>query len=313
MKHSIPHSLNDDDRVLEPFAHAVAAGFSEVARASLSGKTTAACTGIQKSSLRSVLSSAALVTGMKIRFVAGISGSALLLLGNPDLARIGGLLSGRDCPEDKPLESEVLEACLRFITRALEATGKSFAGSHGLSIQTSAPEPVNTDGKGEALLPLADSYADAFVLNLKISIEGHADCQLQLWVLPGLVASLRVQLPQYATAAKSVETSAQPSDAVPPGSNGGGGKQRGKWNIDLILDVELEVVVSFGEAQMPLRDIVKLGIGSVIELEKAINDPVAIFVNDKPIARGEVVMVEGNYGVKILEVESTADRIRSLA
>jgi flagellar motor switch protein FliN/FliY len=55
-----------------------------------------------------------------------------------------------------------------------------------------------------------------------------------------------------------------------------------------------------------------LGVGSVIELDKAVNDPVTILVNRKPVARGEVVMVDGNYGVRILEVESTADRIKSL-
>jgi flagellar motor switch protein FliN/FliY len=86
----------------------------------------------------------------------------------------------------------------------------------------------------------------------------------------------------------------------------------GRWNIDLILDVELPVVVTFGAAEMQLRDIMKLGVGSVIELDKGVNDPVGIVVNSKPIARGEVVMVDGNYGVRILEVESTAERIRSL-
>ncbi len=84
------------------------------------------------------------------------------------------------------------------------------------------------------------------------------------------------------------------------------------WNIDLLLDVELPIVVSFGETAMPLKDVLKLGVGSVIELDKTVNDPVTLIVNQKPIARGEVVMVEGNYGVRILEVESTADRIRSL-
>jgi flagellar motor switch protein FliN len=86
----------------------------------------------------------------------------------------------------------------------------------------------------------------------------------------------------------------------------------GNWNIDLLLDVELPVSVSFGHTEMQLKDILKLGSGSVIELDKAVNDPVTIIVNDKPVAKGEVVMVDGNYGVRILEVESTADRIRSL-
>ncbi len=89
-------------------------------------------------------------------------------------------------------------------------------------------------------------------------------------------------------------------------------KPASSWNIDLLLDVELPITVSFGEAEMQLKDVLKLGVGSVIELDKSVNDPVIVIVNQKPIARGEVVMVEGNYGVRILEVESTAERIRSL-
>jgi len=84
------------------------------------------------------------------------------------------------------------------------------------------------------------------------------------------------------------------------------------WNIELLLDVELPITISFGETEMQLKDVLKLGVGSVIELDKSVNDPVTVIVNQKPIARGEVVMVEGNYGVRILEVESTAERIRSL-
>jgi flagellar motor switch protein FliN len=87
---------------------------------------------------------------------------------------------------------------------------------------------------------------------------------------------------------------------------------KSNWNIDLLLDVELPIIVSFGDASMPLKEVLKLGVGSVIELKKAVNDPVTLIVNGKPIAKGEVVMVEGNYGIRILEVESTADRIRSL-
>jgi len=89
-------------------------------------------------------------------------------------------------------------------------------------------------------------------------------------------------------------------------------KEGGNWNIDLLLDIELPIRVSLGETEMQLRDVIKLGPGSIIELDKSVNDPVILFVNRKPIAKGEVVMVQGNYGIRILEVESTADRIRSL-
>ncbi len=92
----------------------------------------------------------------------------------------------------------------------------------------------------------------------------------------------------------------------------GSQETRGNWNIDLLLDVELPISVSFGHSEMQLKDVLRLGTGSVIELDKSVNDPVTIIINHKPIAKGEVVMVDGNYGVRILEVESTADRIRSL-
>jgi flagellar motor switch protein FliN len=101
-------------------------------------------------------------------------------------------------------------------------------------------------------------------------------------------------------------------DAAPGTPIAGGQGAAGNWNIDLLLDVELPISVSFGHSEMLLKDILKLGAGSVIELNKSVNDPVSIIVNHKPIAKGEVVMVDGNYGVRILEVESTADRIRSL-
>ena len=88
--------------------------------------------------------------------------------------------------------------------------------------------------------------------------------------------------------------------------------ETGKGNLDLLLDVELPIRVCFGESELLLKDVLRLGVGSVIELNRSVNDPVTVIVNEKPIARGEVVMVDGNYGVRILEVESTAERIRSL-
>jgi flagellar motor switch protein FliN len=99
------------------------------------------------------------------------------------------------------------------------------------------------------------------------------------------------------------------STVAPPMANSAGSEN---WNIDMLLDVELPISISFGHSEMQLKDVLKLGAGSVIELDKSVNDPVTIIVNHKSIAKGEVVMVDGNYGVRILEVESKADRIRSL-
>jgi flagellar motor switch protein FliN/FliY len=82
--------------------------------------------------------------------------------------------------------------------------------------------------------------------------------------------------------------------------------------FDLLLEVELPVSVSFGRTQVPLRDALKLSTGSILELNRAITEPVEIIVNNCVIARGEVVVVEGNFGVRIQEVVSRQERLRTL-
>jgi flagellar motor switch protein FliN/FliY len=82
--------------------------------------------------------------------------------------------------------------------------------------------------------------------------------------------------------------------------------------FDLLMEVELPVSVSFGRAQLPLRDVLKLNSGSIVELNRTISDPVEIIVNNCVIARGEVVVVDGNYGVRIQHVISREERLRTL-
>jgi flagellar motor switch protein FliN/FliY len=83
-------------------------------------------------------------------------------------------------------------------------------------------------------------------------------------------------------------------------------------NYDLLLDVELPVSVSFGRAQVALKDVLKLTTGSVVELNRDIADPVEVIVNNCVIARGEVVVVGGNFGVRIQQVISRQERLRTL-
>ena len=82
--------------------------------------------------------------------------------------------------------------------------------------------------------------------------------------------------------------------------------------LDLIREVSLEIAVSFGDTVMPLADILRLSSGAIIELNRSVSDPVEVLVNDSVIARGDVVVVDGNYGVRITEIVSRRDRVRSL-
>lgn len=82
--------------------------------------------------------------------------------------------------------------------------------------------------------------------------------------------------------------------------------------MDLLLEVDLPVSVSFGRAQLPLKDVLKLTTGSIVELNRPVSEPVEIIVNNCVIARGEVVVIEGNYGVRIQQIVSRQERLRTL-
>jgi len=83
-------------------------------------------------------------------------------------------------------------------------------------------------------------------------------------------------------------------------------------NLDVILDIDLPMVVRFGESELPLQALVELGPGSVIDLGRSPDEPVDVLVSGKMVARGEVVVVGGNYGVRITEVISRVERIRQI-
>lgn len=73
-------------------------------------------------------------------------------------------------------------------------------------------------------------------------------------------------------------------------------------NLDIILDVPVKLTVELGSCQMPMRDVLRLTTGSVVQLDKVADAPVDLFVNQKLVARGEVVVVEDQFGIKITEV-----------
>ena len=83
-------------------------------------------------------------------------------------------------------------------------------------------------------------------------------------------------------------------------------------NIDILMDVKLPVAIELGRTEMTIRDILGLSAGSVVELNKLAGEPVDLLVNNKTIARGEVVVVDENFGLRVTSLISPEDRIKSL-
>jgi flagellar motor switch protein FliN/FliY len=79
-----------------------------------------------------------------------------------------------------------------------------------------------------------------------------------------------------------------------------------------LFDIGLKVTVELGRTEMTVRDVLSLGLGSIIELNKVAGEPVDILVNGRPIARGEVVVVDDMFGVRVIDILSPYERVNSL-
>ena len=87
----------------------------------------------------------------------------------------------------------------------------------------------------------------------------------------------------------------------------------GTKSLDLILDIPLTVSVELGRSKMLINDLLQLGQGSVIELTKLVGEPLEVLVNQKLVARGEVVVVNEKFGVRLTDIVSPMERVQSLA
>ena len=109
------------------------------------------------------------------------------------------------------------------------------------------------------------------------------------------------------------ETAVEEQEGDTNEEEGGNADEGKEANLDLILDIPLSVTVELGRSKMLINDLLQLGQGSVIELTKLVGDPLEVLVNDKLVARGEVVVVNEKFGVRLTDIVTPMERVKSLA
>lgn len=114
---------------------------------------------------------------------------------------------------------------------------------------------------------------------------------------------LRMREAQASVGSKPANREGDPGESAGPALSPG---------LELLLDVELEASLRFGSREMPLGEILDLGPGDVVELDRHVSDPVDLIVGDKIVARGEVVLVNGNFGLRVTEVAMPRKRLESI-
>jgi flagellar motor switch protein FliN/FliY len=138
-------------------------------------------------------------------------------------------------------------------------------------------------------------------------IPGQMPGMMPSMTMPGQMPNMG--MPGMFPAQMSGMIQGSPAEFNPLQMPGGVGLQS---NIDLLLDVPLEITVELGRTKMLIKDVLELGIGSVVELNKLAGESVEIFVNNKLIAKGEVVVIDENFAVRIVNIINPQDRLQAL-
>jgi flagellar motor switch protein FliN len=146
---------------------------------------------------------------------------------------------------------------------------------------------------------------------------GERAWAIQVYSEVKLAATSKVASQQQGRNAKATTGSAEKFSSSRPASDGGSASESGvspglSPGLELLLDVELEASLRFGAREMPLSEILDLGPGDVVQLDRHVNDPVDLIVGDKIVARGEVVLINGNFGLRVTEVAEPQRRLESI-
>jgi flagellar motor switch protein FliN/FliY len=152
------------------------------------------------------------------------------------------------------------------------------------------------------------------VINRDEELPGDLTHEQRVWVVRGQAVGdgLTIDMALTIDEALGREIASLGTAGAETPSAAGRHAEAAPSKIDLILDVTLPVAVELGRARMQIQDILKLMPGSVIALDKSAGDPVDLFINDRPIAKSEVVIIDENFGVRLTSIVTTSERIRTL-
>jgi flagellar motor switch protein FliN len=210
----------------------------------------------------------------------------------------------------------------RLISSVLETAAAKLTSADSGTVTFSSAAYIDLTMDEKRLTAIVGDFAQIGTFSLSLGEETNTQA-LVLYAPNGSLevapVSAEASVPLASRTTKEASTSTgQCSEASAPQSAGSrrGGEQRrveaAPRNIERLLEVELDVVVRFGVTNVPLREVVRMGVGTMVELNRAVDEPVELLINGRPLARGEVVVVDGYYGVRITEIGPVSERASML-
>jgi flagellar motor switch protein FliN/FliY len=251
---------------------------------------------------------------MPMRATKGLSGLHALIWSEAVATHLAQCMLGETADQGSRPSPECLDALLEAAQQIAGTTGTSLRAGAGTPTAFAAEDVFAAKDVGELLTVFRPEVPAEIFSVARMTVEGGAASEVLLVATSSLLEGVgKILVPSPVSARKEGDVSTEHASVAPPFVPLAQGERAGSSNgIEMLLDVTLQVSVELGRTRLPIRDILQFGPGSVVELDKQAGEAVDILVNDKPIAKGEVIIIDENFGVRLTSITGLAERIRSL-
>jgi flagellar motor switch protein FliN/FliY len=264
---------------------------------------------------------------LSIPLSGGVQGDMHVVITKKDVAALSDLMMLGD--GSAAYVDDHKDAIAELLNQIMGAYASALSSQVGSSVSVGQIE-VKEFGFGQPTIDMNDLEMAIF----RLRIDGVSDSSVAVFVQRPLGVSLAKSHP--ASSARGSDSGASDdgvglsdaelNDLAGVTDNSGGNESIGafretplaprstapKENVDMLLDVELDVAIELGKTNLSIKRILELAPGSIVELDRMAGEPVDLVVNGKVVAKGEVVVVDENFGIRIVSLVSAQDRIRSL-
>ncbi len=254
-------------------------------------------------------------------YSGGLTGKNVILFNTSDAGVISSLMMGDESGAAPPELTEAHQSTIQeFVSQMLSSSANQFSEKLGQPVNTSSPLLSRVSSSSDLRLPGGDMVKVTYNINIEGILNSKfyhiIDLPVAMDLARGSGGSMPSQAgaqpkyqPQYTAPQQVAQVGISPvkfpplGEGLPSGVSG---------NISLLLDVPMTLTVELGRTRQLVKDILGLGEGSIIELDKLAGEPVDLLVNGKLIAKGEVVVIDENFGVRVTDIVSPAERLNKI-